>query len=52
MNKLRRLLVDDEEQLVETLEDRLNMRDLDASTAHDGEEALSAGKCVLDNGIG
>ena len=41
MKKLRVLLVDDEKEFVETLADRLNMRDLDASTAHNGEQALS-----------
>lgn len=44
MKKLKVLLVDDEEQFVETLADRLEMRDLDATVAHDGEEALSAVK--------
>jgi len=44
MKKLKVLLVDDEEQFVETLADRLEMRDLDATIAHDGEEALSAVK--------
>jgi DNA-binding response OmpR family regulator len=38
------LLVDDEEEFVETLADRLQMRDLEASTAHNGEEALSVVK--------
>jgi DNA-binding response OmpR family regulator len=42
MKKLRLLLVDDEHEFVETLADRLKMRDLDASTACNGEEALSA----------
>jgi DNA-binding response OmpR family regulator len=41
MKKLRVLLVDDEEEFVETLADRMKMRDLEASTAHNGEEALS-----------
>jgi DNA-binding response OmpR family regulator len=44
MKKLRVLLVDDEQEFVETLADRLKMRDLEASTAHDGSEALSAMK--------
>ena len=44
MKKLRLLLVDDEKEFVETLADRLRMRDLDASIAHNGEEALSAVK--------
>jgi DNA-binding response OmpR family regulator len=42
MGRLRVLLVDDEQEFVETLADRLKMRDLEASTAHDGHEALSA----------
>ncbi|MHC4672920.1 MAG: response regulator [Planctomycetota bacterium] len=41
MKKLKVLLVDDEEEFVETLADRLKMRDLEADTAHNGEEALS-----------
>ena len=44
MKKLKVLLVDDEEEFVETLADRLKMRDLEASTAHNGEEALSVVK--------
>ena len=44
MKKLRLLLVDDEKEFVETLADRLRMRDLEANIAHDGEEALSAVK--------
>jgi DNA-binding NtrC family response regulator len=42
MKKLRLLLVDDEQEFVETLADRLKMRDLDASIACNAEEALSA----------
>jgi DNA-binding NtrC family response regulator len=42
MKKLRLLLVDDEQEFVETLADRLRMRDLDARIARNGEEALSA----------
>lgn len=42
MKKLRLLLVDDEKEFVGTLADRLKMRDLEATVAHDGEEALSA----------
>lgn len=42
--KLKVLLVDDEQEFVETLADRLQMRDLEASTAHNGEEALSVVK--------
>ena len=44
MKALRVLLVDDEEDFVETLADRLKMRDLDATTAHNGEQALSVVK--------
>ena len=42
MKKLRLLLVDDEQEFVETLAERLKMRDLDSSIARNGEEALSA----------
>lgn len=42
MKKLKVLLVDDEKEFVETLADRLEMRDLQAKTAQNGEEALSA----------
>lgn len=44
MKKLRLLLVDDEKEFIQTLADRLKMRDLDAAVAHNGEEALSAVK--------
>jgi len=44
MKKLRLLLVDDEREFVETLADRLKMRDLDAAIANHGEEALDAVK--------
>jgi len=44
MQKLRVLLVDDEEEFVETLADRLKMRDFEASTAHNGQEALQVVK--------
>jgi len=44
MKKLKLLLVDDEKEFVETLADRLKMRELEAAVAHDGEEALSAVK--------
>lgn len=44
MKKLRLLLVDDEREFVETLADRLKMRDLDAAIANHGEEALAAVK--------
>ena len=42
MKKLRLLLVDDEQEFVETLAERLKMRDRDSSIARNGEEALSA----------
>ena len=42
MKQLKLLLVDDEQEFVETLADRLKMRNLDASIARNGEEALSA----------
>jgi DNA-binding response OmpR family regulator len=42
MKKLRVLLVDDEQEFVETMADRLQMRDVQATTAYNGEEALSA----------
>ena len=42
MKKLKLLLVDDEQEFVETLADRLKMRDLDPSIACNGEEALAA----------
>ncbi len=42
MKKLRVLLVDDEQEFVETLADRLRMRDLEARIALNGQEALSA----------
>ncbi len=44
MKKLRVLLVDDEQEFVETLADRLKMRDLEAVATHNGQEALSAVK--------
>ena len=44
MQKLKVLLVDDEQEFVETLADRLKMRDLEATTARNGEEALSVVK--------
>jgi DNA-binding response OmpR family regulator len=40
--KLKVLLVDDEQEFVETLADRLAIRDLETTTAHDGQAALSA----------
>jgi DNA-binding response OmpR family regulator len=44
MKKMRVLLVDDEQEFVETMADRLKMRDLDARTVYDGEAALSVVK--------
>jgi DNA-binding response OmpR family regulator len=41
MKKLKVLLVDDEQEFVQTLADRLAIRDLQTSTAHNGQEALS-----------
>jgi len=40
MEQFRVLLVDDEEDFVKTLSERLQLRDLDSHTALDGEEAL------------
>jgi DNA-binding NtrC family response regulator len=40
--KLRVLLVDDEREFVESLSERLELRNLRAEVAHDGEEALKA----------
>lgn len=40
MKKPRILLVDDEVEFVQTLAERLQLRDFDAVTAGDGEEAL------------
>jgi len=40
MKKFRVLLVDDEEEFVKTLSERLQLRDLDSHTALDGEKAL------------
>jgi DNA-binding response OmpR family regulator len=39
-DKFKILLVDDEEEFVRTLAERLEMRDLQSETAFDGEEAL------------
>lgn len=36
------LLVDDEEEYTQTLSERLQMRDIDASVVHDGAQALAA----------
>jgi DNA-binding response OmpR family regulator len=41
MKKLKLLLVDDEQEFVETLAHRLKMRDLEAAVVLNGEEALS-----------
>jgi len=41
MSNLRVLLVDDEEDFVTTLAERLNLRGIDADVALDGEEALN-----------
>ncbi len=40
MAKMNVLLVDDEQEFVEALSERLQMRDLENETAYDGEEAL------------
>ncbi|MBK5225671.1 MAG: response regulator [Thermoleophilia bacterium] len=40
MNDIRLLLVDDEEEFVEALKERLNMRDLDGHVAFSGMQAL------------
>ncbi len=47
MEKFRVLLVDDEEDFVSTLSERLQMRDLDSQTAFDGEQALE----VMQDGV-
>lgn len=39
-SKIRVLLVDDEEEFVKTLSERLQMRDVDSVTAFDGEQAM------------
>lgn len=44
MKKLKVLLVDDEEEFVETLADRLEMRDMEAGAVFNGEQALDAVK--------
>ena len=38
--KIKLLLVDDEENFVNTLAERMNMRDMGSEVAHDGETAL------------
>ncbi len=40
MEDIRILLVDDEEEFVRTLSERLSLRDLSSETAFDGEQAL------------
>ena len=42
MKKIKLLLVDDEAEFLETLVDRLNLRDLKTDVAYNGQEALSA----------
>ena len=42
MKDFKVLLVDDEQEFIETLSERLKMRDLDAKMALDGEQALEA----------
>jgi DNA-binding NtrC family response regulator len=42
--KLKVLLVDDEKDFVESLSERLELRNLDAKVAHDGEQALKVVK--------
>ncbi|MBF0327767.1 MAG: response regulator [Nitrospirae bacterium] len=41
MNDIKILLVDDEEDFIRTLSERLEMRDLKSNTAFDGEQAIS-----------
>jgi len=40
--QIRVLLVDDEEEFVKTLSERLQMRDVDSETAFDGEQAIES----------
>ena len=40
MDKFKVLLVDDEEEFVKSLSERLQIRELDADAAYDGEQAL------------
>ena len=42
--KLKILLVDDEKEFVESLSERLGLRDLNVDIAYDGEQALEAVK--------
>ena len=41
-DKLKILLVDDEKEFVESLSERLALRDLTADVAYDGDQALKA----------
>ena len=41
MKKFKLLLVDDEEEFVQALAERLKMRDLESDTVYDGDQALS-----------
>ena len=41
MKEMKVLLVDDEQKFVQTLSERLQMRDLENETVYDGEQALS-----------
>jgi len=43
-NRFKILLVDDEKEFVESLSERLELRNLDADIAYDGEQALQAVK--------
>ena len=43
-DKLKVLLVDDEKEFVESLSERLELRDVEAEIAYDGEQALQAVK--------
>jgi DNA-binding NtrC family response regulator len=47
MENFKVLLVDDEEEFVKTLSERLQMRDLDSQTVFDGEQALE----VMQDGV-
>lgn len=42
MKKIKLLLVDDESEFLDTLVDRLDMRELQADVAYNGKEAISA----------
>ncbi len=41
-DRIKVLLVDDEEEFVQTLSERLQMRDVDSATAFDGEQAIES----------